>query len=68
MTQMHLTEDKIQRMIASDPDAPEATDEELSQTKPFDEVFPVLVDAMRKNVGGRPKFGESEGGCLTAFR
>lgn len=32
-------------MIASDPDAPEATDE----------AFPALADAMRKNVGGRPK-------------
>ena len=55
MTMKHLTEDQIQRMIASDPDAPEATDEQLAQAKPFDEVFPVLADAMRKNVGGRPK-------------
>lgn len=23
--------------------------------KPFSEAFPVLADAMRKNVGGRPK-------------
>lgn len=55
MTRKHLTEDQIQRMIASDPDAPEATDEQLAQAKPFDEVFPALADAMRKNVGGRPK-------------
>ena len=55
MTQKHLTEDQIQRMIASDPDAPEATDEQLAQAKPFDEAFPALADAMRKNVGGRPK-------------
>ena len=55
MTQKHLTEDQIQRMIASDPDAPEATDEQLSQAKPFADVFPALADTMRKNVGGRPK-------------
>lgn len=55
MTRTHLTEDQIQRMIASDPDAPEATDEQLAQAKPFGEAFPALADAMRKNVGGRPK-------------
>jgi len=55
MTRKHLNEDQIQRMIASDPDAPEATDEQLAQAKPFDEAFPALADAMRKNVGGRPK-------------
>lgn len=55
MTRKHLTEDQIQRMIASDPDAPEATDEQLAQAKPFSAAFPALADAMRKNVGGRPK-------------
>lgn len=55
MTRKHLTEDQIQRMIASDPDAPEATDAQLAQAKPFDEAFPALADAMRKNAGGRPK-------------
>ena len=55
MTRKHLTEDQIQRMIASDPDAPEATDEQLAHAKPFSEAFPPLADAMRKNVGGRPK-------------
>ena len=55
MTQKHLTEDQIQRMIASDPDAPQATDEQLAQAKPFNEAFPALADAMRRNVGGRPK-------------
>lgn len=48
-------EARIQRMIASDPDAPEATDEQLAQAKPFTEVFPALADTMRKNKGGRPK-------------
>lgn len=55
MTKKKITEDQIQRMIASDPDAPEATEEQLAQAKPFGEVFPVLADAMRKNIGGRPK-------------
>lgn len=55
MIKKPLTEKQIQRMIASDPDAPEATDEQLAQAKPFDEVFPALAENMRKNVGGRPK-------------
>lgn len=50
-----LSEDQIQRMIASDPDAPEATDAQLAQAKPFAEVFPALADALRKNAGGRPR-------------
>ena len=57
MTRKHLTEDQIQRMIASDPAAPEATDAQLAQAKPFGEAFPALADAMRKTVGGRPKSG-----------
>lgn len=55
MTRKHLTEEQIQRMIASDPDAPEATADQLAQAKPFTESFPALADAMRRNVGGRPK-------------
>ena len=55
MTRQHLTDEQIQRMIASDPDAPEATDDQLAQARPFPEVFPALAEAMRKNAGGRPK-------------
>lgn len=55
MNGKHLTEDQIQHMIASDPDAPEATDEQLSQARPFTEAFPALAEALRKNIGGRPK-------------
>lgn len=55
MTRKHLTEEQIQRMIASDPDAPEATADQIAQAKPFTEVFPALADSMRRNVGGRPK-------------
>lgn len=48
-------EARVQRMIASDPDAPEATDAQIAQARPFAEAFPALAEAMRKNAGGRPK-------------
>jgi uncharacterized protein (DUF4415 family) len=41
-------EARIQREIAADPDAPEATDEELANPMTF-------AEAMRKNRGGRPR-------------
>lgn len=44
-----------QRIIASDPEAPEATDNQLAQARPFVEAFSALADAMRRNMGGRPK-------------
>lgn len=46
-------EAEIQRMIASDPDAPEATDEELAEAKPFEEAFPDLMATIAK-ARGRP--------------
>lgn len=46
-------EARIQEMIASDPDAPEATDEQLAQAKPFAEAFLALAENIRK--GGRPR-------------
>ena len=55
MSREHLTEDQIQRMIVSDPEAPEATTEQLAQARPFTEAFPALSDALRRNMGGRPK-------------
>jgi uncharacterized protein (DUF4415 family) len=55
MTRKTLTEDDIQRLIASDPDAPEASDAQLAQAKPFGDAFPVLAEKMRKKAGGRPK-------------
>ncbi|MDQ1902882.1 hypothetical protein RAH32_20940 [Paracoccus sp. WLY502] len=42
MTAQHLTEDQIQRMIAADPDAPEASADQLAQARPFRELFPAL--------------------------
>jgi len=47
-------EAEIQRQIASDPDAPEATDEELAQAKPFKEVFPDLYESIQRS-RGRPR-------------
>lgn len=55
MTKMPLTEADIQAMIASDPDAPEATDAQLAKAVPFSKAFPALAEEMRKSVGGRPK-------------
>jgi uncharacterized protein (DUF4415 family) len=46
-------ETEIQRKIATDPDSPEATDEELSQARPFAEVFPELAESIRRS-RGRP--------------
>jgi len=40
-------------MIASDPEAPEATDEQLTAARPFAEAFPALADSIRR--GGRPR-------------
>jgi len=48
-------EARIQKMIASDPDAPEVTDDQIARAKPFTEAFPALAENMRKNVGGRPR-------------
>ncbi|WP_203595027.1 MULTISPECIES: BrnA antitoxin family protein [Roseobacteraceae] len=55
MTKKPLSEAEVQAMIASDPDAPEATDAQLAQAKPFTEAFPALAEKMRKSAGGRPK-------------
>lgn len=47
-------EAEIQQQIASDPDAPEATDEQLAQAKPFAEAFPDLAESIKRS-RGRPK-------------
>jgi uncharacterized protein (DUF4415 family) len=46
---------RIQRLILSDEEAPEITDEQLAQAQPFTDAFPALAAKMRKNVGGRPR-------------
>lgn len=52
-------EARIQRAIADDADAPEATDEQLAQARPFMEVFPQLADAARR-ARGRPPLAEAK--------
>ena len=47
-------EAEIQRKIASDPDAPEATDEQIAQAKPVKEAFPDLYESIQRS-RGRPK-------------
>ena len=47
-------EARIQRRIAADPDAPEATDEQLSQARPFAEAHPEMMEAIRRG-RGRPR-------------
>lgn len=47
-------EAEIQRMIASDPDNPELTEEELAQMRPFKEVFPDLYESIQRSRGRPP--------------
>ncbi|MBX9467339.1 BrnA antitoxin family protein [Rhizobium rhizophilum] len=48
-------EAEIQAMIASDPDNPEVTPEELKEFRPFREVFPDLAASIDRKLAGRPK-------------
>ncbi len=52
-------EAEIQRQIAADPDDREATDEEIAQAKPFAEVFPDLMESIRRS-RGRPKLADAK--------
>ena len=47
-------EAEIQKMITSDPDAPELTAEQLRQGRPFAEAFPDLSASIRRS-RGRPR-------------
>ena len=53
MSRKHLTE--VQHLIASNPDAPEVTDKQFAQARPFSKIFLALTDAMRRNLGRRLK-------------
>jgi hypothetical protein len=49
-----LTDDEqaeIQRKIASDPDNPELTDEQVAGLRPFAEVLPALAESVRRGPG-----------------
>lgn len=47
-------EARIQASISSDPDAPELTNEQLANARPFADVFPALAESI-KRARGRPK-------------
>ncbi len=47
-------EAEIQRMIASDPDNPEATDQQLKNGKSFAEAFPQLMESIKRSRGRPP--------------
>ncbi|MGB3041606.1 MAG: BrnA antitoxin family protein [Xanthobacteraceae bacterium] len=49
-----LTEAKIQKMIASDPDNLELTDAQIARARPFKDVFPDLHASIKRS-RGRPK-------------
>ena len=52
-----LTDDEeaeIQRMIASDPENPELTDEQIAGLRPFADVLPALAASLKRGPG-RPK-------------
>jgi uncharacterized protein (DUF4415 family) len=56
-----LTDDEeaeIQRMIASDPDNPELTDEQIAGLRPFAEVFPALAESIKRGPG-RPRLDKT---------
>lgn len=47
-------EAEIQRMIESDPDNPEITDEQLKHPMTFEEAFPEMAERLKRE-RGRPK-------------
>ena len=53
------TEEQIQAMIASDPENPEWTEEELANARPFAEVFPELAEKFRQ-AAGRPRAAQTK--------
>jgi uncharacterized protein (DUF4415 family) len=52
-------EAEIQRMIASDPENPEITDDQIKTRKSFAEAFPDLSDSIRRK-RGRPSLPDAK--------
>ena len=52
-------EAEIQRMIASDLDNPELTDDEIAGLRPFAEVLPALAESIKRGPG-RPKLDKPQ--------
>jgi uncharacterized protein (DUF4415 family) len=56
-----LTDDEeaeIQRMIASDPNNPELTDEQIGRLRPVAKLFPALAESAKRSPG-RPKLDKT---------
>lgn len=55
-------EAEIQRQIASDPDNPELTDEQIANMRPFREVFPDLAASIDREIAkrGRPPLDKTK--------
>lgn len=51
-------EREIQAKIAADPDAPEATDAQIAQAKPFADALPGLAQSIKRS-RGRPRTGHA---------
>jgi uncharacterized protein (DUF4415 family) len=51
-------EAEIQRMIASDPDNPELTEEQNARLRPFAEALPALAESIKRGPG-RPKLDKT---------
>lgn len=52
-------EAQIQKQIASDPDSPELTDEQIAAARPFAEAFPELAESIKRS-RGRPATGKAK--------
>ena len=49
----YAEEERIQKMIDSDPDTPEVADEHVAEARHFVLAFPAMAENMQKNAGGR---------------
>ncbi|MGN6424032.1 MAG: BrnA antitoxin family protein [Asticcacaulis sp.] len=62
MKKIHVISDaeeaRIQAAIAADPDAPEASNEDLARARPFADAFPQLAESARRR--GRPAVAEAK--------
>lgn len=61
-----ISEAQVQDMIASDPDAPEATDGQLARARPFAEALPELAAAMEAGGIVRRPVGRPSGSNKTS--
>lgn len=48
-------EAEIQRLIASDPESPELTDEQIAEARPFREILPDLAASIDRELARRAR-------------